>query len=120
MARYNIKDAQDNVINTIVADAAFVAANYTNYELLPERLVPRIIPTGDFLKRFDMEKLGAILDDALSPNASPDARTLKGFIEVLRSVEEVDLDDPMTIGGLTVAVSRIPEFAQADMDAILA
>ena len=31
--KYNIKDADGNIINTIKADAAFVEANFEHYEL---------------------------------------------------------------------------------------
>jgi len=31
--KYNIKDAEGNIINTIKADAAFVEANFEHYEL---------------------------------------------------------------------------------------
>ena len=34
--KYNIKDADGNITNTIVADAEFVAANYEHYELFVE------------------------------------------------------------------------------------
>ena len=30
--KYNIKDADGNIINTIKADAAFVEANFEHYE----------------------------------------------------------------------------------------
>jgi len=31
--KYNIKDADGNITNTIIADSAFVAANFEHYEL---------------------------------------------------------------------------------------
>ncbi len=31
--KYNIKDADGNIVNTIVADTAFVEANFEHYEL---------------------------------------------------------------------------------------
>jgi len=34
--KYNIKDADGNITNTIIADAEFVEANFENYELYVE------------------------------------------------------------------------------------
>ena len=41
--KYNIKDADGNIVNTIVADTAFVEANFTHYELFVEPTPP--VPT---------------------------------------------------------------------------
>jgi len=38
--KYNIKDAEGNIINTIKADAEFVEANFEHYELWVEPTAP--------------------------------------------------------------------------------
>jgi hypothetical protein len=43
--KYNIKDADGNITNTIVADAEFVAANHEHYELFVEPTPPE--PTAE-------------------------------------------------------------------------
>ena len=42
--KYNIKDADGNIVNTIVADTAFVESNFTHYELFVEPTPP--VPTA--------------------------------------------------------------------------
>ena len=43
--RYNIKDADGNITNTIIADADFVEANFDHYELYVEPTPPE--PTAE-------------------------------------------------------------------------
>ncbi len=43
--KYNIKDADGNITNTIVADAEFVEANFEHYELYVEPTLPE--PTAE-------------------------------------------------------------------------
>jgi UDP-N-acetyl-D-mannosaminuronate dehydrogenase len=43
--KYNIKDADGNITNTIVSDAEFVAANFDHYELYVEPTPPE--PTAE-------------------------------------------------------------------------
>ncbi len=43
--KYNIKDADGNIINTINADAEFVEANFDHYELYVEPTPPE--PTAE-------------------------------------------------------------------------
>jgi hypothetical protein len=42
---YNIKNADGNITNTIVADAAFVEANFEHYELYVEPTIEE--PTAE-------------------------------------------------------------------------
>ena len=53
--KYNIKDADGNILNTINADAAFVEANFDHYELYVEPTPPE--PTAEEAARMwrDME-----------------------------------------------------------------
>lgn len=62
---YEILDAQGNVINTIIADAAFMAAAYpgSNYRELPDDFPapePRHISVGSFFDRFGSEKINIL------------------------------------------------------------
>ncbi len=50
--KYNIKDAEGNIINTIKADAAFVEANFEHYE---EWTLPEIPPEEEARMWRDME-----------------------------------------------------------------
>lgn len=43
--KYNIKDADGNIVNTIVADTEFVEANFEHYELYVEPTAPE--PTAE-------------------------------------------------------------------------
>ena len=53
--KYNIKDADGNILNTINSDAEFVAANFDYYELYVEPTPPE--PTAEEAARMwrDME-----------------------------------------------------------------
>ena len=44
--KYNIKDADDNITNTIIADAEFVAANFEHYELWADLTPAPVEPTA--------------------------------------------------------------------------
>jgi hypothetical protein len=43
--KYNIKDADGNITNTVIADSAFVAANFDHYEEFVEPTPPE--PTAE-------------------------------------------------------------------------
>ena len=44
--KYNIKDADGNITNTIIADAEFVAANFEHYELWADLTPAPVEPTA--------------------------------------------------------------------------
>ena len=55
--KYNIKDADGNITNTIVADAEFVEANFDHYELWVEPTP--VEPTAEEARQWrDMELVG--------------------------------------------------------------
>jgi len=45
--KYNIKDADGNITNTIIADAEFVAANFEHYELWADLTPEPVEPTAE-------------------------------------------------------------------------
>ena len=45
--KYNIKDADGNITNTIIADAEFVAANFEHYELWVDLTPEPVEPTAE-------------------------------------------------------------------------
>ena len=45
--KYNIKDADGNITNTIIADAEFVAANFEHYELWADLTPAPVEPTAE-------------------------------------------------------------------------
>lgn len=97
--KYKIKDAQGNVINTILAEQSFVEAQYPGrYEAIEEPQPPpprvSILTPLAFLRRFTTQERKAI-------RKSTDGN-VEDFLYLLERVSgEVDLDDPDTISGLT-------------------
>ena len=49
--KYNIKDADGNITNTIIADAEFVAANFEHYELWADLTPAPVEPTAEEVAR---------------------------------------------------------------------
>lgn len=98
MARFKIKDAQGNVINTIVASQQFVEQRYPG--LWEEEIVEdipskkRILTHREFLKRITAQEFKSIRQAAKS-NADVDM-----FMYLFERSSVVDLDDPDTAAGV--------------------
>lgn len=101
---YEILDAQGNVINTIVADADFVATNYPdgNYREVaaptpaptPE---PRNISVGAFYDRFGDQKW---------PILSSTDSAVQGLIKDTQVRKWIDLDSPQLPAGLDMLIAK--------------
>ena len=114
MSVYQIQDEQGHVINTIVADAAFVQAAYPGrYRLLAEPMREvgandgchtRMTPLA-FRNRFtDSEKAAIELACVIDPEASEakrqQAAKLLSFRKDLEAASYVCLNDPRTVAGV--------------------
>lgn len=86
--KYNIKDADGNITNTIVADAEFVAANYEHYELFVEPTPPE--PTAEEAAREwrDFELLAT--DTAAQTPDWPNRDNILAFRQELRDWPATD------------------------------
>lgn len=86
--------------NVIIADEAFMDANYPNdYTLVPDApvVVPRApISKREFLKLFTPQEYGAI-KDAANGNA-----VLDYYWQQFLLAEFISMDDPDTIGGINM------------------
>ena len=99
--KYEILDGQ-NVINTIVADADFMAAQYPlgNYREVAEAVAPaapepRHITVGAFFDRFGAHKWPILAD------TSP---VVQALIKDCSVRAWINLDDPQLDGGLAMLV----------------
>lgn len=114
---YEILNSQGEVINTIVADAAFMASNYPqgNYrEVAPTPAQPPawewFIDIGPFYDRFGAAKMAVL--------TSTDAG-LKAILADLNIRKWVDLKRPDVAQALTYVGSVVPSVTTALQDAIL-
>lgn len=99
--KYEILDGQ-NVTNTIVADAAFMAAQYPlgNFREVAESVAPaapepRHITVGAFFDRFGAHKWPILAD------TNP---VVQALIKDCSVRKYIDLDDPQLDGGLAMLV----------------
>jgi hypothetical protein len=91
----------ETVVNTIVADAEFMAANYPagNYREAPEPVpipTPRHITVGAFFDRFGEHKWPILAD------TNPSVQAL---VKDARVRTYINLDDPQVRAGLNMVVS---------------
>ena len=77
--KYNIKDADGNIINTIKSDAAFVEANFEHYELwtTPE-------PTAEEAARQWRDNELQLTDIAATVSDYPNAEAILAYRQALR------------------------------------
>jgi hypothetical protein len=115
---YNILDADRNVINTISADEAFVAANHPgHYQLVgPEPEPPRppriITKVAMLTRRLTQAEFVGILVAAKTDPA------IEAWKYVFDAASQVDLDSQNTRDGMALLVSK-KLLRQARADAIL-
>lgn len=101
---YEILNDSGEVINTIVADPAFVEVTYPgHYRLVgsePEPYVPPIITKLSFRFRMtDAEYVGIL-------SAAKTDVEVAAWIETFNMVTQINLDDPRTKSGLNMMVSK--------------
>jgi hypothetical protein len=119
--RYNIKDENGVVINTIVASAEFMAANYAagSYELVIEPVAPPvvswIIEVPAYLRRFD-SMCATPKQAALACDPDPKCQGLMN-LALSRVREGIDLKSTSLQGMLQMLVS-IGKITQAEADKI--
>ena len=80
--KYNIKDADGNIINTINSDAEFVAANFDHYELYVEPTPPE--PTAEEAARQWRDSELARTDIAATVSDYPNAAAVLAYRTALR------------------------------------
>lgn len=97
MNRYEILDANGNVTNTIIADQAFMEANYPdgNYrEVAGPPPKPAPISRLAMLKRFtDVERKRIRAQAARNED-------VQDWLELFNAAQEIRLDDPDTMAGV--------------------
>jgi hypothetical protein len=100
---YEILSDSGQVVNTIIADEAFVEAHYPgHYRLVgPEPVTtPRIVTKLAFRYRLtDAEYVGIL-------TAAKTDVSVAAWIETFNIVSQVNLDDPRTKAGLDMMVSK--------------
>ncbi len=106
--RYNIKDGNGVVINTVLASAEFMVANYAEgtYELVPEAAAPA--PTQPRRKLSKLEFINLFTDEEYEDilAAAKMSVQVEAWVEKFRmtSVDpdggSIDLADPRTISGI--------------------
>jgi hypothetical protein len=100
---YEILNDSGQVVNTIIADEAFVEAHYPgHYRLVgPEpSTTPRIVTKLAFRYRLtDAEYVGIL-------TAAKTDVSVAAWIETFNIVSQVNLDDPRTKAGLDMMVSK--------------
>lgn len=100
---YEILNDSGQVVNTIIADEAFVEAHYPgHYRLVgPEPVTtPRIVTKLAFRYRLtDAEYVGIL-------TAAKTDVSVAAWIETFNIVSQVNLDDPRTKAGLDMMVSK--------------
>lgn len=100
---YEILNDSGQVVNTIIADEAFVEAHYPgHYRLVgPEPVTtPRIVTKLAFRYRLtDAEYVGIL-------TAAKTDVSVAAWIETFNIVSQINLDDPRTKSGLDMMVSK--------------
>jgi hypothetical protein len=100
---YEILSDSGQVVNTIIADEAFVEAHYPgHYRLVgPEPVTtPRIVTKLAFRYRLtDAEYVGIL-------TAAKTDVSVAAWVETFNIVNQVNLDDPRTKSGLDMMVSK--------------
>jgi hypothetical protein len=114
---YEILDTDGKVINTVVADEAFMQVTFPegNYREVaepeppkpPEPVVNRTLPAGAFRLRFTFaERTGVELASVIDPTASAADQktqaTVKTFYADLTSQRYIDLDSEGVMRGCTL------------------
>ena len=98
MPRYEILDTQDNVTNTILADAATIGAlGYANFREVPEDAQPTVKPPLtklEYMNRFTDAELAGIYTAAKLSVA------VEVWLEKFKLASEINLDDPRTATGV--------------------
>ncbi len=95
--RYELLDADGNVINTILADEGFVSANYANYRLVEEQVAPpphTPLSKLEFMNRFTDAELATIY------SAAKQSVAVEIWLEKFKLASEIDLSDQRTIDGI--------------------
>lgn len=115
---YKILNEENEIINTIVADQAFVDEHYPNqYRLVetdPEPTQVSILTPLQLRRLFTFSEKVALEDAIRDGNSS-----IKVLMDDLAAAEFVDLSDPLVITGLQLLVQQ--EFlTQARADQIIA
>ena len=119
MPKYHIKNEAGDVVNTIVADEAFVQANYPGlWELVPESTpAPVVNPTewlinvGPFFDRFGPAKL------AVLAHTDP---LVQALVKDLQVRVWIDLQRPDVAQGIDLLISKnVPGVTAALKTAIL-
>ena len=80
--RYNIKDADGNITNTIIADADFVEANFDHYEVCVEPTPPE--PTAEEAGRMWRDMELAATDKAAQTPDWPNRDNILTYRQALR------------------------------------
>lgn len=80
--KYNIKDADGNITNTIIADADFVEANFDHYELYVESTPTQ--PTAEEAARMWRDMELAVTDQAAQTPDWPNRDNILTYRQALR------------------------------------
>lgn len=102
---YNILDDNNNVVNTIIADEAFVEANYPRHYVLvgPEPAppsLPNIITKVAMITRFtDQEFVGVL-------SAAKTDVEVEGWYVRFSAANTINLDDSRTVSGINMLVAK--------------
>lgn len=96
--KYNIKDADGNIVNTIVADTTFVEANFEHYELHVEPTPP--VPTAEEKAKMWRNTELMFTDQAAQTPDWPNRDNILSYRTALRDWPATDdfPDTPPTLG----------------------
>jgi hypothetical protein len=101
---YEILDDNGNVVNTIIADEAFVQATYPgHYRLVgpvPEPYVPPVITKVAFISRFTPEEYVGIV------SATKTDVEVQAWYDLFQAAATVNLDDRRTVAGVNSFVTK--------------
>jgi hypothetical protein len=103
---YKILDEAGEIVNTIIADEAFVEANYPGKHVLiglepqPVISLDPVITKVAFRFRLTDAEYTSILEAADTDYA------VKAWVETFNMVSQVNLSDERTVAGLNVLVSK--------------
>lgn len=100
--RYEILDAEGQVINTILADAEFVEKHYAGryrvaeapVVVVPEAAPERRLTKLQFRSRFTLTEKVALY------TAAESQVLIRIFLDDVNAAEYIDLNDPVTVAGV--------------------